>query len=234
MDVVEEKFSLHCAWIRQHPNYACPATGRKGEEYIELLKELYNVFRRSYQKYGHTRLLDMYLKDDIKRQAKQDAISIKLQEIEKNVMTDVVNDESRLWAFITVGFNEQTITPVKMANVSKKIANLKYFKECYYVLEKHRSNGIHHHTHFLVKLCKKEYPTKLIGWIFGVAGMKDVCLKKEFIDVLGPINSKKVYQPFDTYYNYIRGIKKEEKMPFVEMDRKWRDENKIDDLLKND
>ena len=141
--------------------------------------------------------------------------------------------KENMWCFITIGFNEQTITIEKMKKICEKISELKYFAECEYVLEKHRENGEHHHTHFLVKLDQHYHKSKLIGWIYQLRGFKEVCLGKNYIDIKSPLYPK-VHDPcppFQVLYNYIRGIKREEKLPFVEKDDKWRKENNIDKLF---
>lgn len=142
-------------------------------------------------------------------------------------------DDTNNWAFITIGFNEQTITEKQMMDVSQRVGELKYFSSCEYVLEKHRENGIHHHTHFLVKFHQKIYRSKLIDWIYQVKGMKNICLQKTFIDVLGPINPKKQHQPFQVYHDYIRGNKREEKLKYVVLDDQWREKSGIKKLYQN-
>jgi len=141
----------------------------------------------------------------------------------------IENDES-MYAFITVGWNEQTVTPQKMLAASQNILNLKYFTTAYMVLEKHRENGVHHHTHYLVEFCEKYPLSKIIGWIYQTRGVKDLCLNKNFIDYLGSQNGKKPYQTYQQYYEYIHGNKQEKKLPFIELDKKWRLENKIEDI----
>lgn len=232
MEEIEEYENLHIAWVRQHPQF-CGPTGRKGEEYIELIKDMYVGHRNIFEKYGYvSKLCKVFLTDDMKRQNKIDAVSTKLQALETYTLKGVECNDEMLWAFITIGFNEQTITPSIMATLSHKVAQLKYFKECYYVMEKHRENGIHHHTHFLVRFYKKEYKSSIIDWIYQTKGIKSHVLQKTFIDVLGPINPKKIYQPYEKYFDYVHGIKKVEKMPYVDLDRKWRDEIGISHIFK--
>lgn len=232
MEEIQQKKDLHIFWVRQHPLFCDRDSGRKGEEYVELLEEMYKGLENVFIKYGFvSRLVDDFLKDDILRYNKVDKVSQRLAEIEKSTLSNVEISDDLLWAFITIGFNEQTITPQKMSNVSKKVSELKYFKDCYYVFEKHRENGIHHHTHFLVKFYKKEFKSKIIDWIYQVRGMREVCLKKEFIDILGPLNSKKIYQPYEKYYEYINGNKKQDKLKYVEQDKQWRNENNMSHIL---
>lgn len=149
-------------------------------------------------------------------------------QIDKAMSTGNAEDN---WAFITIGFNEQTVTVDKMVKVSDAVAHFRGFSNCDYVLEKHRENGIHHHTHFLVKLNQKWSPSKLAQDLFKIRGIRDIVLKKEFIDIKAPWNKKSICQPFDTYYGYVRGIKKSDKLQYVEKDEKWRNEHKIDHLF---
>lgn len=167
--------------------------------------------------------------------AEQNKRQIIQQQENKILLLNISPDiKENLWCFITIGFNEQTITIPKMIKISEKVSELKYFTECEYVLEKHRENGIHHHTHFLVKLDKKYHRSKLVGWIYQLKGLKDICLVKNHIDIKSPLfpSIDKPCPPFQVCYNYIRGIKREEKIPFVEMDDTWRNENKIEKLYK--
>lgn len=145
-------------------------------------------------------------------------------------LNEVVDGSTFLWAFITVGWNEQTITPEKMLLVSKRISQLKYFNYCDFVLEKHRENGIHHHTHFLVKFADKFPPSKIIGWIYKTKGVSDICSDQNFVDYLGPQKPKKKFQPFSTYFEYVRGQKRVDKLSYVGLDRDWRDSHHINHL----
>lgn len=135
------------------------------------------------------------------------------------------------FAFITIGWNEQVITPDKMLKLSLKIFGLKYFSFVNMVLEKHRANGIHHHTHLLVKFVNKEPPSKIVGWIFQSKDIQKFVLAKNFIDYKG-VGKKEPCASFDTYHNYVRGIKQEEKIPYVKLDRIWREENHIKHLYE--
>lgn len=141
-----------------------------------------------------------------------------------------VSGSQHLYAFITVGWNEQTVTPQKMLSASQNILNLKYFKTAYMVLEKHRENGIHHHTHYLVEFGEKFPVSKIIGWIHQTRGVKDLCLNKNFIDYLGPQNGNKPYQTYQIYSQYINGDKQEKKLRYCADDKKWRAQHGILDL----
>ena len=117
-----------------------------------------------------------------------------------------------------------------MLKASQNILQLKYFKTAHMVLEKHRENGIHHHTHYLVEFSEKFPVSKVLGWIHQTRGVKELCLNKNFIDYLGPQNGKKPFQSYQLYWEYINGNKKMEKLQYIEQDIKWRRDNKIEAL----
>jgi len=174
------------------------------------------------------RVYEDYYKDDLLLSQGLDKNSLAIASDIKALKLSL--NTQPLYAFITVGWNEQTVTPKNMLSASQNILNLKYFSTAQMVLEKHRENGIHHHTHFLVEFSEKFHISKLLGWIFQTRGVKAICLKQNFIDYLGPQNGKKPYQTFEVYSGYIRGIKKEAKLKYVALDKIWRAENKIEDI----
>jgi len=230
MDDLEKRHFKHHQWLNSHPHYnPC----RFGTKYADLVDELYIGYRRMFKK-GQTELAlasaDYLLYHDIREQKKLDFISQELEDLEKKIVQSITEKQSdeELWAFITIGFNEQTVTNKQMKYVSENVSRLPYFKTCQYVLEKHRENGIHHHTHFLVTFHKKEFKSKLIDWIYQTKGIKTICQGKNFIDILGPLNKKKQYQTIELYQEYIKGNKKASKLPYVELDRIWRHENNLD------
>lgn len=225
-DELTEIRDMHFSYVRQHKSYAFTDSGKTGDEYLEVLHEYYTwLAQRPYHSHRNLRSL---LNSDIQMFNKLDKVSLRLQSVEKQVIAQCVSfDADMLWAFITIGFNEQTVTPQKMKSVSENVAGLKYFKECSYVLEKFRENGIHHHTHFLVKFHKKEYKSKVIDWIFQTKGLKEICLSKSFIDIKGPLNSQKGYQTYALYEQYILGNKQESKLPYCVKDEEWRKKNNL-------
>lgn len=160
----------------------------------------------------------------------------------KNTLADMllefkkVNSSSNqpMYAMITIGWNEQTVTPQKMLRVSQNVLNLKYFKTAYMVLEKHRENGIHHHTHYLVEFGEKFPVSKLVGWVYQTRGVKELCLNKNFVDYLGPQNGKKPYQTYQDYFKYIHGDKQEKKLKYCALDKVWRKDNGILDIYSKE
>jgi len=174
------------------------------------------------------RIMEDYYKDDLLLSQGLDKNSLAISSDIKALKLSL--NTQPLYAFITVGWNEQTVTPKSMLTASQNILNLKYFSTAIMVLEKYRENGIHHHTHFLVEFTEKYHVSKLLGWIFQTKGVKAICLKQNFIDYLGPQNGKKPYQTYQVYLDYINGKKKEAKLKYVELDKIFRAENNIKDI----
>lgn len=200
--------------------------------HVEIMTYLYDDAINKMRLGGISwyKFMNEYYISDLKKSQSLDKVSLSLQQDIKAIRESL--DIKHHFAMITIGWNEQTITPQKMLNVSQKVLSLKYFTTAKMVLEKFRQNGIHHHTHFLVEF-DSEYPmSKVIGWIYQTRGVKELCLSKSFIDYLGPKNRKKFYASYQQYDNYIRGIKQESKIPYIEQDRLWRLDNSIPDLIE--
>lgn len=107
--IIEECQALHCEWIRQHPHFICSDSGLKGDDYRELVIELYKGFQQHFEMYGYvSRMSTDLLKTDIKRQRREEPLQLRLQALEKELENPL--DDKMLWAFITIGFNEQTIS----------------------------------------------------------------------------------------------------------------------------
>lgn len=145
--------------------------------------------------------------------------------------------EAELWAFITVGFDDEKLDDKNLAYKSRikhleklcyNISHLVYekgaIKQVQYVIEKHRATGIHHHAHFLFTFNTKVPPSTMINKIFAAKGVAEYVRAKNFIDYIGPqkASSTKPHAPLEIYRRYILGDKKEEKLLFVEKDREWR------------
>lgn len=153
------------------------------------------------------------------------------------LMMDKLNSnrpvEDFYWAFITLNFDDSNNPSIKqiLTAVSKTLEK-PFFINVIAVVERHRQDGIHLHSHFLVKFPKKISPTRVIDGIYALRSVQAVLREKNFIDYLGPQKPDKYHAPYQVYYDYIHGIKKDEKMPFVEQDRKWREENNIQHLYE--
>lgn len=149
----------------------------------------------------------------------------RMDDAKKLVISDL-GTKNEKWYFITVGYDDKTITDEKIIKFSTKVAELKYWEgDIYYVNEKYRKNPngeiyIHHHTHYLVKTNLTK--TKVIQYVYqavknGISGQNFIDVKT-YKDNLGTYEQKK---------KYIQGDKIESKMECIELDRKWRNEKNI-------
>lgn len=174
----------------------------------------------------------------IKRSRSIIAVTDMLMETKK--LNTTAEESKLLYAFITVGFNDEIILSnetkflKELPKICYKISHQAYergaINRVEYVLEKHRSNGIHHHVHFLFTFHKKIPPSAMINKIFKVGGLQDYCNEKNFIEYKSPQKPEKGYAPYEVYYEYIRGNKTPEKLPFIEQDKVWRETNKFNHL----
>ncbi len=132
-------------------------------------------------------------------------------------------DDIKYWAF-KVGFPpghcpKKAFKLVSIATSShgwdKGIWNIEFFSA------KHPEGG-NLHFHLLQPKLKKYKPNALIKHIAKVCGIAE-----NFVEV------SKSGSTFCQQVNYICGIKKESKMPFVEADRKWRTEEGFPQISLN-
>lgn len=133
------------------------------------------------------------------------------------------NTNSSKW-FVTIGFDDDKF---ELSNFRKWINNfitLNWILECEIVFERHRSEGIHNHCHmmFIPDLDAKGKPrskANIVQNIYKSAGIKKLINGENFIQV----------QPWedDRHVCYLNGEKKEAKLPLVEADRLFREENNI-------
>lgn len=144
------------------------------------------------------------------------------------------NNEDFPWAFVTINWDDNNVTVAQMKKASATIFGKPWVGNgSLMVLEKHRKDeGIHHHTHLLLKFTEKKNPSRVIDEIFMSAGVRAICREKNWVDYLGPQKPKKGHRPYQVYYDYVHGNKCEEKMPYVEKDRSWREENNIEHIYE--
>lgn len=163
-----------------------------------------------------------------------------------NAAVEKMNSETpdeKIWAFITIGFDDEKIAGgqydqhiKKLDQICYTVSHLVYEKGAIqnveYVIEKHRATGIHHHAHFLFTFNNKVPPSTMINKIFAAKGVAEYVRQKNFIDYIGPqkFQKEKPHAPFETYRRYIHGDKREEKLSFVGMDRGWREHYKLKQL----
>jgi len=138
-------------------------------------------------------------------------------------LKDLGNTGDVKWAFITIGWNDEVVTPSVMRRYGQQIKELPYWDTIQLVHEKYRLDGIHHHTHFLV-FFRDNYKSSLINKLFALKGIKKFIYGKQSIDY----RDKRGNTTLDTYRRYIVGDKTAEKLPCVEKDKIWRKENNLD------
>lgn len=169
-------------------------------------------------------------------------MDIKQMNMQVEKLNSLMPDE-KIWAFITIGFDDEKIACGNYEQHIKKVAQICYtvshlvyekgaIQNVEYVIEKHRVTGIHHHAHFLFTFNSKVPPSTMINKIFAARGVAEYVRQKNFIDYIGPQkpNKEKPCAPFETYRRYITGDKREEKLSFVGLDRGWRDNNKLQQI----
>lgn len=140
--------------------------------------------------------------------------------------------EPMKYIFMTIGWDDNIITESKMLTLSQRVANLAIFKNSNisYVLEKHRQNGIHHHTHYLIKTPLSIGRKAILQKIGQIAEIYKYT-KENFIDIeMSWQRNEKPMPSYEKLNNYIKGIKTEAKMEFVNLDDEWRSQNQIEKL----
>jgi len=195
-------------WLIDHPNF------RKDEfdcPYIDIVRTMLDCPVVT-EAYARTSFII-----DLKRFNKIDKDALAIKQIEKEAMGDLGG-----FAFVTIGFNEQTITPSKMKEVEQKLRQQSHWDSVECVHEKHRENGIHHHTHYLLKWIGPMYKSKIIQYIYQIKGIKKVVLSKAFIDV-----KMQDGVSYEDRLKYINGDKTQAKMKYVELDIEWRKLNNL-------
>lgn len=206
----------HILWVKNHKDFAEQINNHTETlyGYIDVLRMMYFGDGRERPEWLHLemeRLAEHNLKKDMLRfqEAQTALIQVNNPTIEKPD-----------W-FITIGFNHQTWDVPKCKDVILKVLQLPFIKSCEAVFELHRENGLHPHCHFYVETHSKIPKSKILEKIWASAGIKKVVLAKNFIDI-------KVAQP--VHLGYIKGNKQDKKLPYVEQDKKWREENNIPHL----
>jgi hypothetical protein len=213
--------------LKQHPHYSFTRKYDVGGAYLASLEQawaflderlsersplitpsVYDTLAKQDEKLLKIYIREIYKKDD-------------LSKLLQTTINEVVGAGPVKWMFITIGFNDEVVSPFHMKRVQAQMERFNGFSDIKYVHEKFRLSGIHHHTHYLVKtdLAKSTVLQKI--WQF--ARIKEVVVGKQFID----IKTHKDGSNYENYLKYISGEKKPDKLPLVEQDKKWRQENNL-------
>jgi len=203
--------SLHLAWLKKRPQFI-PKNHYmfSGEPYFDLMEFTY---RHTSCNQDHA--YEFWRADMLWEKA--------IEEEMKKLMKNVYKNDPASSIFVTIGFNHQTWSIPGCVKVIEKICSFDWIQTVRAVFELHRENGLHPHVHMLITLSshvdpKNRTKSKVIEKIWAAAGIKNVCLKKSFIDF-------KVAA--DYHHKYILGEKQENKMKYVLEDIKWREKNDI-------
>lgn len=144
--------------------------------------------------------------------------------------------EPRQWSFITLRYIQENFRLSTFADVIEKLKaytlqGAPLIDRMHYTHECNTVNGISYHSHILVE--SRHPPSKIrecLGKTF--MGRRNRIISMEnMIDVKNS-KSRNGPIPYQSAKNYIQGIKREEKMQYVELDKIWRAENNI--LVKTD
>lgn len=202
--------SLHLAFLKSNPQF-CPKFSQDySEPYFNIMSELY---RNRHVTNSHAQT---FFESDMQWQkACSDAIKSRIKEAHKSDPTAPV--------FVTIGFNHQTWNIASCVKVIETIVKRDYIKTIHAVFEYHRENGLHPHVHMLITPSEPLTKSKLIEKIWATAGIKNVCLKKSFID----------YKlAADYHHKYINLDKQDSKTQYVAKDIEWRLQNGIPEFWK--
>lgn len=225
----------HFKFLEIHKNFNkdvfdCP--------YEDILKNIYQKaieIKDRDPNFDLEKCLNGFYEADIKQQLKIDETSKKVIQDVERIKKMYAGEQEQKFAFVTVGYDDKRITPSAMKEMGEQISALKYFNTCVYVHEKHRSTGIHHHTHFLFTYTDNIPKSKIIQYIFQLVNCKkhQWVSNQSFIDVKGsPDKTTKTHigsshRDIKEFQKYISGDKIEEKMPYVKKDIEWREKNNL-------
>lgn len=181
------------------------------------------------------RAVDFFYKEGVMYVNKVGTMSQRISEYEKSIISSHTTSsqfEDKGWMFITIGYDDKIITPSKMlwaVEKIKKIGKMKYtfFR---YVHEKFRKDdkGVvyeHHHTHILIRTAA--YKSDFIDQAFRFLSPL-INGQKNYIDVKLP---KDKVGNFTSKLKYVEGDKQQTKLECVALDKIWRKENGLEEIL---
>lgn len=222
--------AIHLQWIKKHPSYTNDCwrpSGKTGDptNYYDLMMCHYTALldhntRSLVNKTAYT--------DLCRDMARFETYEKTIKDIQKTICQGNTGS-SRKFFFVTIGFEHDLFTIPKALFCIKQILGYEWVTSAKANFEFHRvvEGQIfeHPHVHFFIgtddkKMCK----SKIIDKIFRAKSCSSIISNKNFIDV-------KVAEQH--HMDYILLKKKDEKMPMVQLDIEWRQENNIPDFEKN-
>lgn len=230
--IIDDVKQMHKTLMSSHPNYRdgdldrgiCNPEDCHDGAFIEQLYHNmpsnvpWHMARKTPQEYKQW-LISLYVKPYYEDIMKISKVHKELEQVKRALLNQ--QDTKPKW-FITIGFNHQTFKISDAVLVIRRICENKIFKEIRGVFEMFRENGEHPHVHFLAELHETLPKSKILEKLWATKGIKKQVLSKTFIDV------KKAE---DYHTNYILGIKKQEKMKYIEKDKEFRKKNNIPEFF---
>lgn len=135
------------------------------------------------------------------------------------------------YLFITLNFSPDTQV-TKMLEETNRIVSLSVFSRCKltYCFEYYTSDGTHPHVHILVELLKTgTIPmSSILEKIYQKKSLRDIM--KDNIKFSWASDYKKRSQSRAVCLAYVTGNKCDDKNPKTELDKKWRQENNLEQM----
>lgn len=208
---MEATINAHLAWIAQNPKFLPYKFVIIGSQtYLDVMRELYHgpLGRSMTEEIAHR----LFRGDLLHQRETQAILTNVLAEIDKDVKNDF---------FITIGFNHQTWSISSCVKVIQTILEFDWILTCRAVFELHRENGEHPHVHLYI-VSKIKHRSKILEKLWATKGIKKVVLRKSFIDC----KKAELY-----HRKYIILDKTECKLPLIEKDKIWRENNSIPEFF---
>lgn len=210
--------SAHLSWVYKRKtfvpkipmaNHVC-GVDMTNVTYYDLLREWYDYSRfGTYE--SKNRQAYMNYNDDKKWLQEQ-------CDIEASLMGAKPSENA---LFVTLGFDHGLFTVSKALAFVRRILSKSCVLDGFAVLEYHRQDGEHPHVHMkLVVDKKKTSPKQLRRQIWETRDRAQLISSQNFIDT----------KPYN-HDNYMDGVKAPEKMPYVELDKVWREKNNIPEKI---
>jgi len=165
----------------------------------------------------YLRYFNQWYEESLKYHLKETDIHISVSADIKRVRVNA----NRKWFFMTIGFDDKTITVQGIKNAIDKLKDIKGIELDRYVVEKYRKDDLgkiyeHHHIHTIIYTDYAK--SKTVQFVY--QKLKKYISGQNFVDC-------KREQPLDNYIKYINGDKTSNKLECIELDRKWRELNNL-------
>lgn len=205
---------LHLEWIKKNPSFIPDIPLRSGfRTYLEDMQDFWN-WNSQICPSGVSVMANRWLLDDMR-------LCDSYEQRLRAKKLELGYSDRKLMFFCTIGFNHQTYTIQKCISVINKILSFDWVLKCRAVFEFHRENGEHPHVHLMITTTITK--SKVVEKLWATGGIKQIVLKKNFVDVKLAL---------DAHHKYILLDKQEKKLPYVAKDILWRRENSIPEFFE--